>query len=284
MKICLMVLVLETFGIAAENASPRACRSVHLWYSGPEAMALYNQVTVEKSAAGTYFMVCGFDRGYFGIQELGSGKKVVLFSVWEPNPGNDPKAVAEDRRVKLISKGQGVRTARFGGEGTGGQSFFDYDWRVGQSYRLLVMAKPDGQRTRYAGYFYVPEKAAWQHLATFSTLANGELLRGFYSFVEDFRRDGDSATHQRYARFSDGWVKSRDGRWATLTRARFTADDNPASNIDAGVEGASFVLRTGGDTRNDHVKLGDSMDRPPAGVPPLPPDSDESPGGAETAG
>src|SRR5689334_17701573 len=110
------------------SAQQRTCRSVHLWYAGPEAVAFYNEVTVEKSAPGTYFMACGFGGGYFGIQELGNGKKVVLFSVWEPNRGNNPNAVEEDRRVKLISKGEGIRTGRFGGEGTGGQSFFDYDW------------------------------------------------------------------------------------------------------------------------------------------------------------
>lgn len=254
----------------AAPSGQRACRSVHLWYSGPEAAAFYNEVTVEKSAAGTYFMACGFDGGYFGIQELGNGNKVVLFSVWEPGKGDDPKAVAEDRRVRLISEGEGVRAGRFGGERTGGQSFFDYDWKIGQTYRLLVTAQPDGRRTRYAGYFYVPEKAAWQHLATFSTLADGRLLRGFYSFVEDFRRDGDSATHERRARFSNGWVKSKEGHWTALTRARFTADNNPAVNIDAGVAGASFFLQTGGETRNEHLRLGNSMDRPPAGVPELP--------------
>jgi hypothetical protein len=261
--------VLATVALAS-NADQRACRSVHLWYTGPEAVAFYNEVTVEKSAPGTYFMVCGFGGGYFGIQELGNGKKVVLFSVWEPNIGNNPSAVPEERRVKLISKGEGVRTGRFGGEGTGGQSFFDYDWKIGQKYRLLVTAEADGRRTRYCGYFYVPEKGAWQHLATFSTLADGTLLRGFYSFVEDFRRDGDSATRQRSARFSDGWVKTSEGQWAALTRARFTADNNPATNIDAGVEDGGFVLRTGGETRNEHATLKQTLDRLPAGIPPLP--------------
>jgi len=251
-------------------AQQRACRSVHLWYAGPEAVAFYNEVTVEKSAPGTYFMACGFGGGYFGIQELGNGKKVVLFSVWEPSRGNNPNAVEEDRRVKLISKGEGIRTGRFGGEGTGGQSFFDYDWKVGEKYGLLVIAEADGQRTRYSGYFYLPEKKAWQHLATFSTLADGKLLRGFYSFVEDFRRNGDSATHQRSARYSNGWIKTADGQWVALTRARFTADNNPATNIDAGVEDANFFLRTGGDTHNDHLQLGHSIDRVPAGIPPLP--------------
>src|SRR5436189_133438 len=83
-------------------------------------------------------------------------------------------------------KGDAVRVRRFGGEGTGGQSFFDYEWKVGETYRFLVTAKPDGDtRTAYSGYFFVPEKAGggsgepaggspvegqWKHLVTFSTI------------------------------------------------------------------------------------------------------------------
>ena len=94
----------------ASNAEQRACRSVHLWYTGPEAIAFYNEVTVEKSAPGTYFMACGFGGGYFGIQELGNGKKVVLFSVWEPDIGNNPAtkidAGVEDGRFFLRTGGE----------------------------------------------------------------------------------------------------------------------------------------------------------------------------------
>ncbi|MGH7226187.1 MAG: alpha/beta hydrolase fold domain-containing protein, partial [Gemmataceae bacterium] len=42
----------------------KACRSVHLFYTGEEGTAFYNEVTVDKSAPGTYFMVCGWNRGY----------------------------------------------------------------------------------------------------------------------------------------------------------------------------------------------------------------------------
>ncbi len=144
---------------------------------------------MDRSAPGTYFCACGFGMGYLGIQELGNGKKVVLFSVWEPGKQHDPKAVAEERRVRLVAKGDGVRTGRFGGEGTGGQSFLDHDWQPGRTYRFLVTAAAAGERTEYAGYFAAPDDRGWRHLSTFSTLAGGALLRGYYSFVEDFRRD-----------------------------------------------------------------------------------------------
>ena len=161
---CLLVLLLSVSCVFGETAKPvRACRSVHLWWKpdaallpdhrGPlESAAFYNELAIEESTRGSYFMACGFSRGYFGIQELGNGKKIALFSIWEPGKQNNPNSTPEERRVREIASGKGVRVKRFGGEGTGGQSFYDYDWKIGESVRFVVFAKPDGpNRTQYAG-------------------------------------------------------------------------------------------------------------------------------------
>lgn len=259
-----MIPVLGAGGLRAdERLEGIACRSVHLQYPAPAGVAFYNEITVGRSAPGTYFCVCGWDKGYFGIQELGNGKKVVIFSVWDSNQ-NDPQAVEEDRRVRLLHKDEQVRIGRFGGEGTGGQSFFDYDWKVGQTCLCMVTATVDGRRTAYAGYFYVPEQRAWKHLVTFSTLTGGRPLRGYYSFVEDFKRDRVSATKPREAHFGPGWVKTTEDKWVPLTKARFTADRNPVTNINARADGTRFVLTTGGDTRNTDAKLNESLVLPPS--------------------
>src|SRR5580704_9484115 len=191
---------------ADEKKAPVACRSVHLFYSAPEGLAFYNEVTVGQSASGTYFMACGFDLGYFGIQQSAIGKKVVLFSVWDPGKQSDPKQVDKDKQVKTLYQGEGVRVGRFGNEGTGGQSFFDYDWNVGKTYRFFVTARTAGDRTEFASFFYLPEKKVWKHLVTFSTISQGRGLRGYYSFIEDFRRNRVSATEAREARFGNGWI------------------------------------------------------------------------------
>jgi hypothetical protein len=255
---------------ADERLKGIACRSVHLGFPAPEGVAFYNEITVDQSAGGTYFMVCGFSKGYFGIQELAERKKLVLFSVWDPGRQNDPSAVAKEQRVKVLYKDEKVRVKRFGNEGTGGQSFFDYNWKLGEVHRFLVMARPDGKRTAFAAYFFLPEKKQWRHLVTFSTLSGGKLLSGYYSFIEDFRRNRISATKVRRAHFGDGWIKTKDGQWVALTRARFTADNNPVMNINAGIEGAQFFLATGGDTKNTGTRLGKIMDRGPSGIPTLP--------------
>ncbi len=272
-------VVLFTFGLLAlsvpltvadERLEEIACRSVHLGYPAPEGTAFYNEITVNQSAVGTYFMVCGWDKGYFGIQELCNGKKVVIFSVWDSGR-NDPKAVKEDQRVQLLAKDKDVRIARFGGEGTGGQSFFDYEWKVDQTYRFLVTARPTGQRTEYAGYFHVPEEKCWKHLVTFSSVTGGKYLSGYYSFIEDFQRNRVSTTRVRKAHFGNGRVQTRSDDWGPLLKARFTADRNPVTNIDAGVDAARFFLATGGRTVNAGTRLGETMEVRVAEKPAAPP-------------
>lgn len=266
------VLVAAASLAVAQEPQQRACRSVHLWYSAPSGTAFFNQVTVEKSAAGSYFMACGFNHGYFGIQELGNGKKVVLFSVWDPGRQNDPKAVAADRQVKVIAQGEGVRIKRFGGEGTGGQSMWNYNWRIEETNRFCLRATVQGEKTAYAAYFFVPEEKRWKHLATFRTTTKGSALKGYYSFVEDFRRDTKSVGEVRRARFGNGWVKPVDGAWVPLVQARFTASGanwESKENINAGLSGNEFFLATGGETKMT-MKLRDQIVAPSTGT--LPPD------------
>ena len=270
LEIPLVLLALAAPASPDEKLAGIACRSVHLAYPGPAASAFVTEVTVEKSAPGTYFCACGFNQGYFGIQEQGRGKKVVIFSIWDPGKQDDPNSVAEEMRVKLVSQGEGVRVGRFGNEGTGGQSFLDLDWKVGEPYQFLVTAKLVGDRTEFAGSIRGPGEKAWRPIATFSTLAGGKVLGGYSSFVEDFRRDEVSATHERRARYGDGWIRTAEGRWVALTRARFTADSNPARNIDAGAEGGRFFLATGGEVENKHTPLLGEIDLRPASVPDLP--------------
>ena len=248
-------------GIAAEDNLPRAARSVHLWYPAEPGVVYYNEVTVEKSYPGSYFCVCGFRHGYFGIQELRRDRKVVIFSVWDPGKQDNPNAVPEDRRVKVLHEGQGVRVSRFGNEGTGGKSMFDYPWKIGETYKCMVKTSVEGDRTTYAAYFYLNEEKTWKHLATFQTITGGDYLSGYYSFIEDFLRNRESARNIRRARYGNGWIKTQDGKWLPLIQARFTADRTPTMNIDGGLKDGRFFLQNGGDTQN-HTPLRSKIDCP----------------------
>lgn len=164
--------------------------------------------------------------------------------------------------MKLLHQDKAARVGRFGGEGTGGQSFFDYDWKRGTTYRLLVTARADGEWTEFAGWFFVPESQQWRHLVTFATLSGGKELGGYYSFVEDFRRNRESTKQARTARFGNGWVFSTLKQWEPLAEARFTADANPATNTNAKLLDDRFLLTTGGDVTNTDVKLNEVVTRP----------------------
>ena len=250
-SVFVLMLWLATAAGADEKSPPRAARSVHLGYSGPRADLFYNELTVEKSVPGSYFMACGFSRGYFGIQEQGQGRKVVLFSVWDPGKGDNPNRVPEKDRVEVLYHAGDVVARRFGGEGTGGQSIFEYPWKVGATYRFLVKAATAENKTSFSGYFYLPEEKTWKRLATFRTISGGARLESLYSFIEDFRRDGQSASEVRRALFGNGWVSDAYGVWTPLERARFTASGaswEARDTIDAGAVRDRFYLQTGGDT------------------------------------
>jgi len=235
---------------AAEQTPPfRAARSVHWGWAAPDATEFYLEMIVDESTRGSYFMACGWNTGYFGIQELGDGRKVAIFSVWDPSKGDDPNAVSPEQRVELLHEGAGVRIRRFGGEGTGGQCMMDFDWALGQTNRFRVRALQAEGRTAYEGHLWLPRENAWKHLVTFRTRTGEKPFNGFYSFVEDFRRDIKSVHETRTARFGNGWVRTPDGNRVALRRARFTASGaewESKENIDGRLQDGWFVLRTGG--------------------------------------
>ena len=266
------LLLLAGLLVPGQDPPPKAARSVHLWWSAPSAGIYYQELTVEQSTPGSYFMACGFNTGYFGIQELKKDEKIVLFSVWDPTKGNNPKAVPADQQVDVVKNDPEARIGRFGGEGTGAQCKYPYPWRTGETCRFLVVARAEDEKTSYTGWFWRNDAKAWKPLATFRVRTGGSLLKGFYSFVEDFRRDGKSPDEARVARYGNGWVRTPAGEWGAIVRARFTADSTPLLSIDAQVANGSFTLATGGAIQNttklnSEIALPEAKRSPPADLP-----------------
>ncbi|HVZ96565.1 MAG TPA: DUF5077 domain-containing protein, partial [Chitinophagaceae bacterium] len=161
---------IELSGPAAKdmhfNKKPRRnAASVHLMYPLPDsakATGFYTEVTVPKNADHlySYFMACGFSRGYFGMQVNSATERRIIFSVWDAgNEAVDRNKVSDDNKVKLTGKGEDVVATDFGNEGTGGHSHFIYNWKAGDTYRFYVTALPDSatSSTIYSGYFFIPE-------------------------------------------------------------------------------------------------------------------------------
>src|SRR5882672_2479360 len=100
---CIVVILLaESTALsgAESQQAPQAARSVHLWYPAPDAVLFYNEMVVEKSTGGSYFMACGWNAGYFGIQELANHQKVILFSVWDA--ADEQKSTNAEERVECL--------------------------------------------------------------------------------------------------------------------------------------------------------------------------------------
>lgn len=260
-------------GPAAEgahfNLDPRRnAASVHLKYPQPkdtEVAAFYNEATGVDEPLWTYYMACGFSRGYFGMQVNSPTERRIIFSVWDSGSGQkaDTRAgVAAEDHVQLLTKGDGVEASVFGGEGTGGHSHLIYPWKTDQAQRFVVTAKPEGTHTDYTGYWFHPEEQKWKLIASFRAPKDGQWLRGLYSFSENFI--GSNGHLRRKARFGPQWIRTSGGEWREITEASFSHDaTGKADRLDRlmGVEGGLFFLQHGGFVPG-FTKYGELFTRP----------------------
>jgi hypothetical protein len=242
-----------TAGAHATLVERRNAASVHLGYPVDKAHEddiewFYCEVTPRTDPLWTYYMATGWHRGYFGMQVNSPTERRLIFSVWDAgNEGVDRKKVAADDQVQLIAKGKDVVADSFGNEGTGGHSHLVYDWKLGETFRFLMHAKPDGDHTTYTGWFWFAEQKQWGLIASFRAPKDGKRLHGLYSFNENF--SGSNGDLQRDCEFGNVWTRTSGGEWLPMRTARFTHDGTGKSDrMDrcGGVRGDAFYLQNGG--------------------------------------
>jgi Domain of unknown function (DUF3472)/Domain of unknown function (DUF5077) len=249
--------------------------SVHLGYTVPDGVNaewFYNEVTVPKGndVLGSYFMADGFGEGYFGMQVNSPTERHILFSVWSPFTTDDPKAIPDDQKIIMLKKGDNVHTGEFGNEGSGGQSYMNYMWQAGNTYRFLMHAKPDGKgRTEYTAYFYAPELGKWQLIASFSRPKTDTYLKHLHSFLENF--EPEQGTKTREVHFNNEWICDNNGKWTELTKARFTGDNTAVKgyrmDYAGGTQDGSFYLKNCG-FFNHYTPRNTFFERPAGGKKP----------------
>jgi Domain of unknown function (DUF3472)/Domain of unknown function (DUF5077)/FKBP-type peptidyl-prolyl cis-trans isomerase len=259
------------------NHKPRKnSASVHLSYpikDSTQAIGFYNELTIPKGFdyLYTYYMACGFRRGYFGMQVNSPTERRIIFSVWDSGtvPDDRSKVKPEDL-VQPTGKGEGVVAEGFGNEGTGGHSHWVYNWKTDSTYRFYVTALPDSNETYYSGYFFVPELQQWKLIASFRSPKDGKYLNGLYSFVENF--DGKNGQLQRKALIGNQWIQTEDRKWQELTKAKFTYDATGKAgdriDYEAGADNDHFYLGNGG-FKEANVKYADTFVRKPTQIPPV---------------
>lgn len=239
-------------GLRANTAERRNAASVHLGYPVPKDARddvewFYVEVTPRTDPVWTYYMATGWHRGYFGMQVNSATERRVIFSVWDAGgEAKDRGKVGADDRVTLVAKGENVQAGDFGNEGTGGHSHLVHDWRLGDTFRFLLHARPDGDATIYSGWFWFEEQQQWRLIASFRAPKDGKRLHGLYSFSENFH--GGNGDQLRECEYGNAWVRTAAGAWLPLQTAHFTHDETGKSaRLDrcAGVRGNRFYLRHG---------------------------------------
>lgn len=228
--------------------------SVHLSYSTPavgDFQWFYNEMTIPEGQdpIGSYFMANGFEEGYFGIQVNSSSERRVLFSVWSPFATDNPNAIPEDQKIKLLKKGEEVYTGEFGNEGSGGQSYLRYNWKSGITYRFLNSVEPDGKgNTIYTAYFFAPEVGDWMLISSFLRPKTDTWYESPHSFLENFIPE--SGWISRRVFYDNQWMADANGNWIELSEAKFTGDDIAQRGYRLDFAGGSdsnkFYLKNGG--------------------------------------
>ena len=262
------------------RSSRRNAASVHLFYPlrrDTKVEAFYCEMTGVEDPVWTYYMACGWHRGYFGMQVNSPIERRIIFSVWDSgNEAVDRKNVAPADRVILMGKGEGVYTGDFGNEGTGGHSHLVYPWKTGERQRFIVTAKPtDATHTIYSGYYFRPERKEWMLISSWRAPKEGGYLRGLHSFSENF--GGGNGHLRRKALYGNQWIRTEDAAWIELTTATFSHDPTgKADRLDRfmGIENGQFFLSHGGFVPG-FTSYGDEFTRSATARPPtdiMPPD------------
>lgn len=250
------------------NLKPRRnAASVHLFYPLPrdtEVAAFYCEMTGLEDPLWSYYMACGWHRGYFGMQVNSPTERRIIFSVWDSgNEAVDRKKVDKENRVTLVAKGKDVYSGSFGNEGTGGHSHLKFKWKTGERQRFLVTAEPvDETHTTFSGYYFRRDLNEWMLISSWKAPKEGKYLRGLYSFSENFV--GRNGHVLRKARYGNQWIRNSAGEWIELTTAKFSHDPTgKADRLDRfmGVQDGEFFLSHGG-FKAGFTKYGESFTRP----------------------
>ncbi|EGR34288.1 nematoblast specific protein, putative [Ichthyophthirius multifiliis] len=232
--------------------------SVHFTYEEPikEIEWFYNEVFVPKGndQIGTYAMAIGFAQGYFGIQVNSQTERRILFSVWSNQYNDNPNEIMPDNKVICLQKGNDVVVREFGGEGSGGQSYMIYPWKVDVTYKFWLRAQPQADnKTNFTAYFYDPDTLKWLLIASFQRNYTNTYIKRPHSFLENFSPEYGHLKRKVY--FGNQWAipKSQPGQVAVPAKSRFAifTTDSTGSNkmrldLNGGNEGNYLFLENCG--------------------------------------
>ncbi|MDR0692887.1 MAG: DUF3472 domain-containing protein [Prevotellaceae bacterium] len=220
--------------------------SVHINIEKPAGNMeyFYSEVFIPEGQdkLGSYFMCNGFGQGYAGIQVNSATQRRVLFSVWSAYTTDNPAQMGKYApRLVRVNNDAAFRNTitytKFGGEGSGGQSYMVYPWVAGQTYKMLTRVRPHPQPEKfpnsslYKTWFHDGEKwifiAEWRRIELDAADNNGvapttNWYTGAHHFLENFTPNEGNKT--RYGTWNNDWYISADGEWYESANYTFTND------------------------------------------------------------
>jgi len=204
--------------------------SVHLSFSTTAPTSkqydwIYEEILVPEGGdpLATYYMSLGFYRGYMGIQTNSSTERRVLFSVWDSKDAENDSSITKEDYVSLVDKGEKTTVNKFGGEGTGGQSYVNAGWKTGEPVKFLMNVQKQSNNSVVISAWYKLEGADWEYVATWRAPKEQKVFNGFYSFIENYGYTNGQLRREAY--YYNAWGKEDGGDWVNFNKVRFSNTD-----------------------------------------------------------
>jgi len=241
----MLSLVKRSLACAFITCTASAAMAQHLWWkpkpADKPATCIYGEIEVLATSQTIYYCGCNWwpgapAGGYTGIQDPGSGRHNMIFSIWDTSPTLHPKVIEADSKTVFN---------RFGGEGTGAHTHLDYHWKTHHTYKFYATKVQDAAQTNTLTklYFLDDDTHQWVHEATISNPNNGNVSvttfgGGLNAFLENWsgqdRKMPKLAKYRLWLGTSPEDLKNvtdgaGDGKWGVLNDTFYLAEgDDPA--------------------------------------------------------
>lgn len=224
---------------------------------------------------GTYVMSLGVLSGYMGIQmngydENGQSKHEVLYSMWDDGSTDEDPDLPMYCRASVVDHDPKATVNRFGGEGTGMQTYYrGHHWECGTYVQFLTNCRPETatyttvvngveqthtqQNMLVSTWFNAQDGKGWQYMSTLRLPNNNRYFDSWYSFLENYNWSTGQAVRQGFYR--NGYGRAKDQKkWYHFNMVDFGHTDggnNPGNRNDYGqgvseTETGAFFMQTGG--------------------------------------
>lgn len=247
----------RTSGVHSYVANYLSSPSVHLsnWRSTDPTTPsgnifdfAYMEVMIPKSSdiVGTYAMSLGVLKGYMGIQNDGwdsNGNVIhdIIFSMWDSGSSDADPNLPDYLRAGAVDANPEANLYNFHGEGTGaGCRLNGYRWYPDTFVQFICNARPE--KTSYwtvengdsvehpqnnvlvTAWFNAQDGKGWQYLATTRIRNTGDLIGGWYSFLENY--NWPTGDWNRRAYYRNGYMHEYStGKWHNMNLIGFGHTD-----------------------------------------------------------